>query len=77
MKKYYNLVISVLDLFGNRIDAHPITGDNNLNYISSKRDVLKSEIQEGKYDKFKRENCTLSPDIEVHNDETWELLYII
>ena len=33
MKKYYSLVVSVLDKDGNRIDAHEITGSSNRNEI--------------------------------------------
>lgn len=77
MKKYYNLVVSVLDKAGNRVDAQDITGSNNKKEMLATRENLDKEIAEGKYDRFKMEGCTLEADIEVHNDETWELLYII
>ena len=77
MKKYYELVISVLDKDGNRVDAQPITGSNNKKEMLVVRENLDKEIETGKYDNLKRENCTLDADIEVHNDDTWELLYII
>ena len=77
MKKYYNLVVSVLDKTGNRVDTQDITGSNNKKEMLAARGNLEKEITEGKYDRFKMEGCTLEADIEVHNDETWELLYII
>lgn len=77
MKKYYSLVISVLDEYGNRVDAHEITGSNNKKDILKERTQLKKEIKNGKYDHLNGESCTLLADIEVHNDDTWELLEII
>lgn len=77
MKKYYSLVVSVLDANGNRVSAQDVTGSNNKKEILMERDNLDKEIADGKYDDFKMENCTLKADIEVHNDETWELLYLI
>jgi hypothetical protein len=77
MKKYYNLVVSVLDVNGNRVDAQDITGSSNKKEILVARENLDKEIEAGKYDNLKRENCTLDADIEVHNDDTWELLYIM
>lgn len=79
MKKYYNLVVSVLDDDENRIDAHDITGSSNKKEILIARENLDKEIEDGKYEHLKIEGmeCTLSADIEVHNDETWELLYIM
>ena len=77
MKKYYNLVVSVLDTDGNRVDSQDITGSNNKKEMLEARENLDKEIADGKYDRFKRDNCSLSADIEVHNDDTWELLYII
>ena len=79
MKKYYNLVVSVLDEDENRIDAHDITGSKNKKEILKEREKLNKEIEKGKYDHLKIEEmeCSLSADIEVHNNDTWELLYII
>ncbi len=77
MRKYYNLVVSVLDKDGNRVDAHDITGSNDKKEMLVARESLDKEIEDGKYDHLKMENCTLDADIEVHNDDTWELLYII
>ena len=77
MKKYYSLVVSVLDKDGNRIDAHEITGSSNRNEILAARESVDNEIEAGKYDHLRTENCTLEADIEVHNDDTWELLYIM
>lgn len=77
MKKYYSLVVSVLDEYGNREDAHEITSGPNKRDILKERTQLKREIQSGKYDRFNSDGCTLAADIEVHDDETWELLEII
>ena len=77
MKKYYSLVVSVLDKNWNRVDAHEITGSSNKKEILIARENLDQEIADGKYDRFKMENCTLDVEIEVHNDDTWELLYIM
>ena len=77
MKKYYNLVVSVLDTDGNRVNSQDITGSNNKKEMLAAREKLDKEIEDGKYDRFKMESCTLEADIEVHNDDTWELLYIM
>ena len=77
MKKYYSLVVSVLDEYGNRAEAHEITGSNNKKEILVKREELDKEIANGKYDDLNMENCTLDAEIEVHDDDTWELLYIM
>lgn len=79
MKKYYNLVVSVLDKDENRVNAYDITGCNNKKQILKDRTQLKKEIKAGKYDKYVRfdKGETLSADIEVHDDDNWELLYII
>ena len=77
MKKYYNLVVSVLDANGNRVNSQDVTGNSDKKEILVAREELDKEIANGKYDNFKMKNCTLEADIEVHNDETWELLYIM
>lgn len=77
MKKYYSLVVSVLDEYENRVDAHEITGSNNKKDILKDRVQLKKEIENGKYNHLKEDDCTLCADIEVHDDDTWELLEII
>ena len=77
MKKYYSLVISVFDKNGNRVDAHEVTGSNDKRKIWIAREEIDKEIANGKYDDLNRENCTLDSDIEVHDDVTWELLYIM
>ena len=74
MKRYYSLVISVLDKDGNRVDAHEIDGGNNKKDITKERVQLKKEVKDGKYNKLIREGCTLEADIEVHDDDTWELI---
>ena len=77
MKKFYSLVVSVLDENGNRVEAHEITGSNNKKEMLVAREELDKEIASGKYDDLNIENCTLDAEIEVHNDDTWELLYIM
>lgn len=78
MKKFYSLVVSVLDENGDRVDAHEITAGNNKKGILKERTQLKKDIKNGKYDKYADfENSeTLSADIEVHDDESYELLWI-
>lgn len=77
MKKYYSLVISILDKDENRVDAHEITGGNNKKDILKERTQLRKKIKNGIYDHLNKNDCTLYADIEVHNDDTWELLEII
>lgn len=77
MKKYYNLVVSVLDKDGNRVDSQDITGSNDRKEILVARENLDKEIKDGKYDHLGVDNGSLDADIEVHNDDTWELLYIM
>ena len=77
MKKYYNLVVSVLDKDGNRVDSQDITGSNDRKEILVARENLDKEIKDGKYDHLGVDNGSLDADIEVHNDDTWKLLYII
>lgn len=76
VKKYYDLVVSVLDEYGNRVDSYPITGSGKKSEILAAKDDLKEEIANGKYDTYKMKNCTLSADIEVHDDYSYELLWI-
>ena len=78
MKKYYNLVVSVLDKDENRIDAYNITGGSNKKEILKERTKLKKEIEAGKYNKYANfeKGETLIADIEVHDDESYELLWL-
>lgn len=77
MKEYYFLVVSVLDKNGNREEAYEITGSYNKEKLLLERTELENEIRSGKYDKYALSpDNTLSADIEVHNDETNELLRI-
>ena len=77
MRKYYSLVVSVLDEDENRVDAHEITGCNNKRDILKDRAKLEKEIETGKYAHVNAEGCTLAADIEVHDDDTYDLLEII
>ena len=78
MKKYYSLVVSVIDEDENRVEAHEICGNNNKKEILKARSQLKNDIKAGKYDEYAdfKNGETLSADIEVHDDETYELLWI-
>ena len=78
MKKFYSLVVSVLDKNGDRVDAHEITAGNNKKGILKERTQFKKDIKNGKYDKYAdfENGETLSADIEVHDDESYELLWI-
>lgn len=76
--EYYQLVISVLDEHGNRREAHEITGSDDKNHILALQEELAQEIQRGDYNDYANfdKGETLSADIEVHDDATWELLRI-
>lgn len=77
IKEYYSLVIAVLDEDGNRVDSEEIVGSNNVEIIRSNRKELDNEIASGKYDRLKRDKYILISEIEVHDNDTNELLYII
>ena len=78
VSEYYCLVISVLDKYGNRIDANEVVLSSDKESIRKHQAVLANQIERGLYDAyadFSKEE-TLSADIEVHDDVTWELLRI-
>ena len=77
IKEYYSLVVAVLDEDGNRVDSEEIVGSNNVEIIRSNRKELDDEIASGKYDRLKRDKCILISEIEVHDNDTYELLYVI
>lgn len=81
MKEYYSLVVSVLDKNRNRIDVHEIVSSGRKDKILKDREKVKTDIKSGVYDRFKNgfktNDYTLEADIEVHNDDSWELLYLI
>ena len=77
IKEYYSLVIAVLDEDGNRVDSEEIVGSNNVEIIRSNRKELDNEIASGKYDRLKRDKYILISEIEVHDNDTYELLYVI
>lgn len=78
MKKFYSLVVSVLDEDGNRIETIEIVSSNNKKQIKSDRNQLEKRINKGEFDKYANfeDGETLSADIEVHDDESYELLWI-
>jgi hypothetical protein len=77
-KYFYDLVVSVLDEDGNRVDAHEDFGSNNKKEVLKRRTQLKKEIKAGKYNKYANfeDGETLCAEIEVHDDKTYELLWI-
>lgn len=77
IKEYYSLVVAVLDEDGNRVDSEEIVGSNNVEIIRSNRKELDNEIASGKYDRLKKDKHILLSEIEVHDNDTNELLYII
>lgn len=77
MREYYNVVVSVLDAKGNRVNSEDITGSCDKKAMLTAQNNLNKEIEDGKYNHLSMSGCTLVADIEVHNDVTWELLYII
>lgn len=77
MSKYYSLVVSVTDKFGNRKNAFEVVGSEDKNFIFEERLRMISEVESGKYAHKCGANELLRVDIEVHDDDTWELLYII
>lgn len=77
IKEYYSLVVAVLDEDGNRVDSEEIVGSNNVEIIRSNRKELDNEIASGKYDRLKRDKYILISEIEVYDNDTYELLYVI
>ena len=77
IKEYYSLVVAVLDEDGNRINSEEIVGSNNKEIIYSNRKELDNEIASGKYDRLKKDKHILLSEIEVYDNDTNELLYII
>lgn len=77
IKEYYSLVVAVLDEDGNRVDSEEIVGSNNVEIIRSNRKELDNEIASGKYDRLKRDKYIIISEIEVHDNDTYELLYVI
>lgn len=77
IKEYYSLVVAVLDEDGNRVDSEEIVGSNNVEIIRSNRKELDNEIANGKYDRLKKDKYILISEIEVHDNDTYELLYVI
>ena len=77
IKEYYSLVVAVLDEDGNRVDSEEIVGSNNVEIIRSNIKELDNEIANGKYDRLKKDKYILISEIEVHDNDTYELLYVI
>lgn len=79
MKKWYSLVVSVLDEDENRREAIEVCASNNRREMLKLQQDLQAEINNGKYDKYADFDAgeSLCADIEVRDDETNELLYIM
>lgn len=78
MKEFYTLVVSILDEYGNRIDAHEICGSNDKTEILGAREHIIKKVEVGYYDKYANfeQNESIMVDIEVHDDDTYSLLWI-
>ena len=78
MRKYYTLVVSVIDEDGNRVDSIDITGGNNKKKIYKERTKLKAAIKRGEYNAYANfsDGEQLRADIEVHDDSEYYLLWI-
>ena len=78
MKKYYSLVVSVFDEDGNRIEAIEICGSNSKKEIKKERNQLEVAIRNGEYDEYANfdNGESLVAEIEVNDDESYELLWI-
>ena len=76
-KYYYELVVSILDKDGNRRESISVTGSNDRRVIEEKREKLRIEIAEGKYDKYAdKYDEIIVADVEIRNDETNALIGI-
>ena len=76
-KYYYELVVSILDKDGNRRESISITGSNDIDKIYEAREKLRTEIAEGKYDKYADKfDEIIITDIEVHDDKTNDFLWL-
>lgn len=77
-KYYYELVVSILDKDGNRRESISITGSNDIDKIYEAREKLRTEIAEGKYDKYAdKYDEIIITDIEVRDDKTNDLMGLI
>lgn len=77
-KYYYELIVSILDKEGNRRESISITGSNDIDKIYEAREKLRTEIAEGKYDKYAdKYDEIITTDIEVRDDKTKDLIGLI
>lgn len=78
MKKYYILIVSVVDKDGNQIDVVEVGGSYNKKEMQMARTQLKKSIRNGKYNEYADfdKGQTLHAEIEVRNDDC-ELLWIM
>lgn len=78
MKKYYELVVSILDKDGNRVDAIEITGAHVKKELHKERVKLRKRISDGEFNECAdfENGESLVADIEVHDDESYELLWV-
>lgn len=76
MAKFYSVVVSVLDEYGNRIDAHEISGCTREREALADRAALRRLIAAGKYNHLAAWG-SLAADVEAHDAENWHLIEII
>ena len=78
MKKCYSLVVSVFDENGNRIEAIEICGSNSKKKIKKEKNQLEIAIRNGEYDEYANfdNGESMVAEIEAHDDESYELLWI-
>lgn len=76
MKYCYYVVLSVLDEHGNRLGAYESATTRSRKTAEKTRAALAQEITTGAFQNIPRPGEQLSADIEVHDDKTWDLLWI-
>lgn len=79
MTKYYAVVCSVFDEDGNRIESIEASGSTSLSEARRDKNELAAAIQSGEYDEyyFPEYGQSIAAEIEVHDDENYNLLEII
>ena len=76
MKYCYVVVLSILDEYGNRLGAFEKHITRSRKIAEKSRAELGREILNGDFPNACRNGERLSADIEVHDDETYSLLWI-
>ena len=76
MKKCYSVVLSIMDEHGNRLNAYERINTTDCKAAEKARCELAQEIAGGKFDFTPWNKETMSADIEVHDNLTYDLLWI-